>query len=348
MGYFFTSRARETSNLTRAWVRAGSCAALALLRWSGPAAAQKTVFVGPRSGSDVFVDLSALDQLGSQPGLPGLMPGQPGDQGVIVVRPPSHKPAAKKVAKAPKTPKPAEATDTQVASAPPAADSPTPGATEGPASVTPPVIPAPAAATPTASTPTASTPTASTPDAATPGAATPPAPPATPGPTPITPPSVAAAPAPAAPTPATPPAADASAVTPTPPAPTPPQTPPQVAAVPPTQAPMPTGPEGHPSLSLSFAAGATDLADQDKPALDKIVDALKKNDDARVQLLAYATGGEDQTSQSRRISLIRGLSVRTYLIEQGISSARIDVRALGNKVEGGGAVDRVDLVLTNK
>lgn len=111
---------------------------------------------------------------------------------------------------------------------------------------------------------------------------------------------------------------------------------------------MPTGPEGHPSLSLSFAAGATDLADQDKPALDKIVDALKKNDDARVQLLAYATGGEDQTSQSRRISLIRGLSVRTYLIEQGISSARIDVRALGNKVEGGGAVDRVDLVLTNK
>ena len=53
----------------------------------------------------------------------------------------------------------------------------------------------------------------------------------------------------------------------------------------------------------------------------------------RVQLLAYASGTPDQASKARRTSLSRALSVRTYLLAQGVQSTRIDVRALGNTTD---------------
>jgi len=62
--------------------------------------------------------------------------------------------------------------------------------------------------------------------------------------------------------------------------------------------------------------------------------------------MAYAGGGGD-ASKARRLSLSRALAVRTYLIEQGIGSTRIDVRALGNAAEGG-PPDRVDLLMLSR
>ena len=42
--------------------------------------------------------------------------------------------------------------------------------------------------------------------------------------------------------------------------------------------------------------------------------------------------GESLSSgKARRLSLSRALSVRSFLIENGVRSTRIDVRALGNK-----------------
>ena len=54
----------------------------------------------------------------------------------------------------------------------------------------------------------------------------------------------------------------------------------------------------------------------------------------RVQLMAYAAGKDLSSSKARRISLSRASSVRSYLIEKGVRSTRIDVRALGDKAEG--------------
>jgi hypothetical protein len=67
----------------------------------------------------------------------------------------------------------------------------------------------------------------------------------------------------------------------------------------------------------------------------------------RLQLLAYSGGGSQTPSQARRLSLSRALTVRSQLIKQGIRSTRIDVRALGNKSEGG-PPDRVDIVVTTR
>lgn len=64
----------------------------------------------------------------------------------------------------------------------------------------------------------------------------------------------------------------------------------------------------------------------------------------RIQLLGYAGSQGESASKARRTSLFRALSVRTYLMKQGIRSTRIDVRALGNRSENG-LQDRVDAVV---
>lgn len=71
---------------------------------------------------------------------------------------------------------------------------------------------------------------------------------------------------------------------------------------------------------------------------------MKNDSSVRIQLLGYAGSTKDSASKARRLSLFRALSVRTYLMKQGIRSTRMDVRALGNRVEDG-TLDRVDAVI---
>ncbi len=67
----------------------------------------------------------------------------------------------------------------------------------------------------------------------------------------------------------------------------------------------------------------------------------------RVQVKAYASGAGGSASAARRLSLSRALAVRAFLINQGIRSTRIDVRALGSRAEGG-PPDRVDVILAGR
>ena len=96
------------------------------------------------------------------------------------------------------------------------------------------------------------------------------------------------------------------------------------------------------SHRLAFAAGSASLPKKSVPDLKAIVQAMKKDNALRLQLRAYAKGGENKSSQARRLSLSRALAVRSFLIKEGVRSTRIDVRALGDKVPSG-PPDRVDL-----
>lgn len=98
---------------------------------------------------------------------------------------------------------------------------------------------------------------------------------------------------------------------------------------------------------IPFAAGAADLPADSKSVLDQAVAKLKQDDEARLQIVAYASGNEDSGSQARRLSLSRALAVRSYLIDQGVRSTRMDVRALGNHVPSGPA-DRVDILVVHR
>jgi outer membrane protein OmpA-like peptidoglycan-associated protein len=96
---------------------------------------------------------------------------------------------------------------------------------------------------------------------------------------------------------------------------------------------------------ILFSAGAADPA---KKALDSIkflagdLNAAMVNTGSRIQLLAYGGEKGDKGSDARRLSLKRALAIRQVLIDDGVPSERIDVRAMGGADDGGPA-DRVDV-----
>jgi outer membrane protein OmpA-like peptidoglycan-associated protein len=98
---------------------------------------------------------------------------------------------------------------------------------------------------------------------------------------------------------------------------------------------------------IDFPAGATEMPPVARTTLDKTIAELKRDEASRLQIVAYATGGDEAGSQARRLSLSRALAVRSYLIDQGVRSTRMDVRALGNRSPDGPA-DRVDMVLVRR
>jgi outer membrane protein OmpA-like peptidoglycan-associated protein len=168
------------------------------------------------------------------------------------------------------------------------------------------------------------------------------------------PPVVAAKPAPAAPAraAATPPVAvtpKAPAPRATAPVPTAPKKPapvaptPKTAAIPPkAAATVATGK----LLRFEFSGNSANLPDDATGKLTSLAERLLAAENMRVQVKAYAGGAEGGASAARRLSLSRALAVRGFLIDKGVRSTRIDVRALGDKPEGG-PPERVDVIVVN-
>mgnify|MGYP003648829236 CR=1 FL=1 len=160
------------------------------------------------------------------------------------------------------------------------------------------------------------------------------------------------------PRPPAPPAPPPALAPPPPPATSPPPPPPagksdaqpaesapkQTASLPPSPGPNGKLAAGQ-QFRLTFGAGAATVENAATAQLDNIANSLKADESLRLQLLAYSGGGTQTPSQARRLSLSRALAVRSHLIKQGVRSTRIDVRALGNKSEGG-PPDRVDVIVT--
>ncbi|GIK98816.1 MAG: hypothetical protein BroJett029_30250 [Alphaproteobacteria bacterium] len=104
---------------------------------------------------------------------------------------------------------------------------------------------------------------------------------------------------------------------------------------------LPSPAEGQ--ARVVFEEGSSELTPAGRSALDEMAETLRSDPSLRVQLLAYAQAIDDNTSRARRTSLSRALAVRSYLIEKGVPSTRMDVRALGSNVEEEPA-DRVDII----
>ncbi|RKQ70268.1 OmpA family protein [Oceanibaculum indicum] len=120
----------------------------------------------------------------------------------------------------------------------------------------------------------------------------------------------------------------------------------RVAALPPqSSAPSQPAPAGITRLSFGFNQAEMDEAARTQ--LQAVAKRLQDNESLRVQLLAYAGGEGVSSSQARRLSLSRALAVRSQLIEQGIRSTRMDVRALGDTDKDGPA-DRVDIRIVDR
>ncbi len=96
-------------------------------------------------------------------------------------------------------------------------------------------------------------------------------------------------------------------------------------------APAPKETKTGPALRVAFGATASKLPAAAKKDLKALAKKIKGKDNLRLQLMAYAGGKSLSASKARRMSLSRALSVRSFLIENGVRSTRIDVRALGSK-----------------
>ena len=72
-----------------------------------------------------------------------------------------------------------------------------------------------------------------------------------------------------------------------------------------------------------------------------IAGAGKRKSGQAIAVIGVANGAVE----ARLTSLARAVVVRDYLIQRGVSGAQIKVRALGNRAEGGGSLDRVDLMV---
>ena len=100
-------------------------------------------------------------------------------------------------------------------------------------------------------------------------------------------------------------------------------------------------------LRVQFAEATTVLTEDAKGRLRTLLDRVQGDDTLRLQLLAYAGGDDLTASKARRVSLSRALAVRSYLMENGVKSSRIDVRALGDKAVDGPA-NRVDVNIVKR
>jgi outer membrane protein OmpA-like peptidoglycan-associated protein len=97
--------------------------------------------------------------------------------------------------------------------------------------------------------------------------------------------------------------------------------------------------------TLSFTRGSDNLDKDAMKALDTLAGILLSHGNARITLTAYAAAdGVTSPREARRLSLNRALATRDYLTNKGISSGRIDVRALGANVPSGD-MDRVDVTV---
>lgn len=110
-----------------------------------------------------------------------------------------------------------------------------------------------------------------------------------------------------------------------------------------------------PAATASAAAGATrvlfqgtaeDLDPEGRAVIRDIAEGLKGTGD-RIQIRAYADSDTETEGWKRRLSLRRGNNVRLALLDEGVQSFRILLRALGAPTDGGPG-NRVDLIIESR
>jgi outer membrane protein OmpA-like peptidoglycan-associated protein len=101
------------------------------------------------------------------------------------------------------------------------------------------------------------------------------------------------------------------------------------------------------NIHINFPPGTAEPSADVAAALQSLAGDLTNELQAksgRLLLQAFAGTPGDKSSEARRLSLKRALAVRQLLIDSGVPSDKIDVRAMGG-ITDGGKPDRVDVML---
>lgn len=119
------------------------------------------------------------------------------------------------------------------------------------------------------------------------------------------------------------------------------------AAPPPAETKPESGIRNIRNIHINFPPGTAEPSADVAAALQSLAGDLTNELQAksgRLLLQAFAGTPGDKSSEARRLSLKRALAVRQLLIDSGVPSDKIDVRAMGG-ITDGGKPDRVDVML---
>jgi len=86
-------------------------------------------------------------------------------------------------------------------------------------------------------------------------------------------------------------------------------------------------------IFFNFPPSATGLTAQNKKDLEEVANTVKADNRLAIRLISYAKNPELSSSKARRTSLSRALTIRDFLLKEGIPSSKIEVHALGNRVQ---------------
>ena len=96
-----------------------------------------------------------------------------------------------------------------------------------------------------------------------------------------------------------------------------------------------------PAVTVPFATQSVEIADAGRGALDGLAKSLSERGVRQLEVRGYASG--EDTGDARKMALARALSVRSYLIDQGVT-ARIEVSATAQPARAA-PKERVDVVV---
>lgn len=95
-------------------------------------------------------------------------------------------------------------------------------------------------------------------------------------------------------------------------------------------------------MSVTFDSDSAELSDLVQAELLSLANSLRANDAGRIQVLGFASTKDGSQDLARKLALSRALKVRSFLIDAGVPSARIQVRPAGDQA-GSGPANRVDI-----
>lgn len=96
-------------------------------------------------------------------------------------------------------------------------------------------------------------------------------------------------------------------------------------------------------LRIPFEEESKIIPETVKGQIVGLIERMNSDYGLQLQVLAYASGDDDEIGHARGVSLARALAMRNFLTENGLDLSRMEVRALGNSAREDPA-DRVDLI----
>ena len=100
-------------------------------------------------------------------------------------------------------------------------------------------------------------------------------------------------------------------------------------------------------FTILYSVGETAVPKQANKNLYILANRMMKDANLRVEFIAFASDAEGSVSRSRRLSLERAVNARKVILDAGVDSSRVNLRALGEQ-DDDKEPDRINVIVTKR